>query len=186
MSMCGSYINTHPAEEMMWLGKCIEKWCGMYNLNMLERERKTDTQTQTHAHTSHHWISFITLVLTLCTQKRLWEIVCDSSAIHTHTVKSPHHYTLLNIELLHYNDVTMSSMASQITSLTIVYSTVYSHADQKTSKLRVTGLCVWNSPATGEFPAQRASNAENVSIWWRHHVIGSLSMESSSGKGSVT
>ena len=23
---------------------------------------------------------------------------------------------------------------------------------------------------TGEFPAQRASNAESVSIWWRHHV----------------
>ena len=23
----------------------------------------------------------------------------------------------------------------------------------------------------GEFPAQRASNAENVSIWWRHHYI---------------
>ena len=23
---------------------------------------------------------------------------------------------------------------------------------------------------TGEFPAQRASYAENVSIWWRHHV----------------
>ena len=23
---------------------------------------------------------------------------------------------------------------------------------------------------TGEFPAQKASNAENVSIWWRHHV----------------
>ena len=23
---------------------------------------------------------------------------------------------------------------------------------------------------TGEFPAQMASNAENVSIWWRHHV----------------
>ena len=22
---------------------------------------------------------------------------------------------------------------------------------------------------TGEFPAQTASNAENVSIWWRHH-----------------
>ena len=41
---------------------------------------------------------------------------------------------------------------------------------KKTSKLlRVTGLCEWNSPVTGEFPAQRASNAENVSIWWRHH-----------------
>ena len=36
---------------------------------------------------------------------------------------------------------------------------------KKTSKLRVTGLCEGNSPVTGEFPTQRASNAENVSIW---------------------
>ena len=35
--------------------------------------------------------------------------------------------------------------------------------------LRVTGLCVGNSPGTGEFPEQMASNAENVSISWRHH-----------------
>ena len=40
---------------------------------------------------------------------------------------------------------------------------------KKTSKLRVAGLCVGNLPGTGEFPAQMASNAENVSIWWRHH-----------------
>ena len=40
---------------------------------------------------------------------------------------------------------------------------------KKTPKLRVTGLCAGNSPETGEFPAQMASNAENVSIWWRHH-----------------
>ena len=31
---------------------------------------------------------------------------------------------------------------------------------KKTSKLRVTGLCAGNSPGTGEFPAQMASNAE--------------------------
>ena len=42
---------------------------------------------------------------------------------------------------------------------------------KKTSKLRVTGLCAGNSPGTGEFPAQMASNAENVSIWWRHYHI---------------
>ena len=42
---------------------------------------------------------------------------------------------------------------------------------KKTSKLRVTGLCVGNLPGTGEFPAQMTSNAENVSIWWRHHGI---------------
>ena len=30
-------------------------------------------------------------------------------------------------------------------------------------------LCAGNSLVTGEFPAQMASNAENVSIWWHHH-----------------
>ena len=63
----------------------------------------------------------------------------------------------------------MGAIASEITSLTIVYLTIYSDADQrKTSKLRLTRLCAGNSPATSEFPAQMASNAENVSIWWRH------------------
>ena len=42
---------------------------------------------------------------------------------------------------------------------------------KETSKLRVTGLCAGNSPGIGEFPAQMASNAENVSIWWRHHAM---------------
>ena len=42
---------------------------------------------------------------------------------------------------------------------------------KKTSKLRVDSLCAGNSLVTGEFLAQRASNTENVSIWWRHHVI---------------
>ena len=41
---------------------------------------------------------------------------------------------------------------------------------KKISKVSVTGLCEGNLPVTGEFPARRASKAENVSIWWRHHV----------------
>ena len=40
---------------------------------------------------------------------------------------------------------------------------------KKTSKPRVTGLYVGNSSVTGEFPAQKVSNAENLSICWRHH-----------------
>ena len=74
------------------------------------------------------------------------------------------------IRLEHYNDVIMSTMTSQITSLTIVYpNRWFWRRSKKTSKLCVTGLCVGNSPVTGEFPTQMASNAENVSIWWRHH-----------------
>ena len=43
-----------------------------------------------------------------------------------------------------------------------LFNRLFRRRSTKTSKLRVTGLC--------EFPAQRASYAENVSIWWRHHV----------------
>ena len=48
---------------------------------------------------------------------------------------------------------------------------LFRRISKKTSKLRVTGLCAGNSPVTGEFPAEMASNAENVSIWWRHHAL---------------
>ena len=41
---------------------------------------------------------------------------------------------------------------------------LFRHRLKKTSKPRVTGLCAGNSPVTGEFPAQRASNVENGSI----------------------
>ena len=47
---------------------------------------------------------------------------------------------------------------------------LFRRRSKETSKLRVTGLCEGNSPVTGEFPAQRGSNAEKVSIWWCHHT----------------
>ena len=48
---------------------------------------------------------------------------------------------------------------------------LFRRGSKKTSKLRVTGFCAGNSPGTGEFPAPMASYAENVSIWWRHHIL---------------
>ena len=47
---------------------------------------------------------------------------------------------------------------------------LFRRSSMKTSKLRVTGLCAGYSPVTGEFQTQMSSNAENISIWWRHHV----------------
>ena len=41
---------------------------------------------------------------------------------------------------------------------------LFRRRSKKTSKLRVTG-------GAGEFPAQIARNAENVSNWWRHHEM---------------
>ena len=60
----------------------------------------------------------------------------------------------------------MGSVASQITSLTIVYATRYSDADQRKHQSSASLAFV-----TDEIPAQMASNAENVSIWWRHYGL---------------
>ena len=47
---------------------------------------------------------------------------------------------------------------------------LFRRRSKKTSKLRVTGLCVGNSPGPVNSPHKRASYAENASIWWRHHA----------------
>ena len=56
----------------------------------------------------------------------------------------------------------MGAIASQITSLTIIYSTVYSDADQR--KHQSSASLAFVRGIHREFPAQMASNAENVSI----------------------
>ena len=70
--------------------------------------------------------------------------------------------------MLHYNDFIMGAIASQITSPTIVYSTIYSDADQRKHQSSASLAFVWGIHRW--FPAQMASNVENVSIWLRHHV----------------
>ena len=82
--------------------------------------------------------------------------------------------TFIPLELndkTHYNDVIMGAKASQITSLVIVNSTVIQAQIKGNTKAPRHWLCEGNSPVTGEFPAQMASNAENISIWWRHHEL---------------
>ena len=75
------------------------------------------------------------------------------------------------VQVMHYNAIIMSAMASQITSLTIVYSTVYTSADQRKHQSSTSLAFVQESSLlTSEFPTQIASNMENVSIWW-HHVL---------------
>ena len=64
----------------------------------------------------------------------------------------------------HCNDVIMGVIASQITSFTIVFSSVYLDTDQRKHQSYASLAFVGNSPEAGEFPAQMASNTENVSI----------------------
>ena len=71
---------------------------------------------------------------------------------------------------IHHNDVIMSAMASQITSLTVVYSTVYLVADQRKHQSSASlafgrGINRWSVNS----PPKMASHVGNVSIWWRRY-----------------
>ena len=77
-----------------------------------------------------------------CTQFRCaWcYCVCIVSSKWIHLIDLPISFMVV---LLHYDDVTMGAIASQITSLTIVYSTVYSGADQSKHQSSASLAFVW-------------------------------------------
>ena len=70
--------------------------------------------------------------------------------------------------LIHYDDVIMGTIASQITSLTIVYPTVIQTQIKENIKAaRHWPLCGprWIPRTNGQL------RGGNVSIWWPHHVL---------------
>ena len=67
----------------------------------------------------------------------------------------------------HYSDAIMSTVAFQITGVSIVCSAVCSGADQREHQSSASLAFVRGIPSG--FLSQRDSNAENVSLWWRHH-----------------
>ena len=71
---------------------------------------------------------------------------------------------------VHYIDVIMTTIASQITSLTVVFSTVYSDVDQRKHQSSASLAFVWGIHRDRWIPRTKGSYAENVSIWWRHHA----------------
>ena len=73
---------------------------------------------------------------------------------------------------VHYSGVIMTPMASQITGVSIVCSIVCSAGTQMIyQSSALLALCEGNPPGTSGFPLKRPSDAENVSIWWRHHAF---------------
>ena len=83
-----------------------------------------------------------------------------------------------------YNDVIKSTMVSQIISLTIVHSTVYSGANQRKHQCSASlafarEIHQWpvNSPHKGQV------TRKSFSIWWRHHGHNSGALFSKGGWG---
>ena len=95
-------------------------------------------------------------------------LVCFTDAYMHHQASVSYYY--ISLQWHHNKHDGVSNHQPQY----CVLNCLFTCRSKKTSKLRVTGLCEGNSPETGKFPAKRASNAENVSIWWRHHVLHML------------
>ena len=77
----------------------------------------------------------------------------------------PHHISTVLLPTIHYSDVIMSAMASQITGVSIVCSLVFFPAQIKENiKAPRHWPCEDNPPVTGGIISQRASNVENASI----------------------
>ena len=126
------------------------------------------------------WIRWIVHTVCVCGDL-LWLntdqfYTCSAGFLHKHWGN----YTIVPVpvkksckiwvyNLCHYNDVIMGEMASQITGVTIVYPNICSGADQRKHQSSVSLAFVWGIHRSRVNSPQRTSNAENVSIWWRHH-----------------
>ena len=73
--------------------------------------------------------------------------------------------------VIHYDGVIMTAMASQIASLTIVYSIVHSGADQRNHQSSAALAFVWGIHRWPVNSPDKWRKRENVSIWWRHHAL---------------
>ena len=95
-------------------------------------------------------------------------IIVNTSGVETRIFQ----YSWATVCIAHYVDVIMGVMVSHTPASQPLFRCI----SKKISKLCITGLCAGNSPVTGEFPTQMASNVENVAIWWCHHASHKFSI----------
>ena len=97
--------------------------------------------------------------------------ICPCLQGHMCTTLVPKSVKYCALMASHYSDIIMGAMASKITGVSIIYSTICSGTHQKKHQISVSLAFVSNSPVVDEFAAQTACNAKNVSIWWCHHAL---------------
>ena len=132
--------------------------CQGHWIDKFKPEQKT---TKTHAHTQNvvlwrkwlFWLKFTEI----CTLGSNWQVVSKGSDNVQATSSRWRH---------NGHDAVSNHQPHDC-----LPNRLFRRRSMKTSKLCVTGLCVGNSPMTGEVPTQKACNAESVSIWWRHQLL---------------
>ena len=109
-----------------WWGWWFEvPWRSIWRQCNVDTKQPNSTQTSTQTCMDRHKISSLKAKMPYQTTPQL--PLPSSNTLPTH----------------HYDDVIMSTIASQITSLTIVYSTIYSGADQSKHQSSASLAFVW-------------------------------------------
>ena len=117
-----------------------------------------------HYHNSKYANVFIliTTIITLPQENKEWSLkwyICDMLLI----------LNISKINSLQWCHIGRDT-ASNHRRLDCLLSRLFRRWSKEISNLRVTGLSEGNPPVIGAFPSQRASDANNVPIRWRHHV----------------
>ena len=73
-------------------------------------------------------------------------------------------------EETHYDGVIMTTTASQMTSLTVIYSTVYSDADRRKHQSSASLAYVWGIHRDRWIPRTKGQLRGKCFHWWRHHA----------------
>ena len=109
------------------------------------------------------WVAFSDLIRMIGYQYNTSRMAARISWLETNPILS----ILMPLQWRHNGRHNVSNHQPHHCLLNLIWG-----ADQsKHQHFLVSGLCAGDSPVTSEFPAQMSSNAENISIWWRHHGI---------------
>ena len=151
----GAKMFPSPKSIVLWIW-----WTCIWYMNMLSLLQIKTFSYQSHYVIRHLYDSNSTVSVQTTILYISLNIICLNWLRHLPGLIS---YADRRNGRLHHNDVIMSVMAYQITGVSI-FAQLLTEAMR-----RAISLCAGKSPVTGEFPAQEASNAVNVPIWWRHH-----------------
>ena len=82
-----------------------------------------------------------------------------------------HYLSICKAKTYYCHDTKFASIIPKSTEIQLTWDILVDlFSPQRKHQSSASLTFAWNSPMTGEFPAQMASDAENVFIWWRQHV----------------
>ena len=79
---------------------------------------------------------------------------------------------LYDVVQFHYSDVTWASYCFKSQQLDCLWNSLFKIT--KETEFCFTGICEGNPLVTSGFPSQKTSNANSISMSWRHHVLSEL------------